>query len=203
MGISSAIPPKVSDLYTANRHGWKLWLTHHSIYPRSIALCAVLAITGCGVPRQVTVMPGNRLATNTEPNPQAAPSFTMTAQPASPVQAPSPCPGCIGVGYNSDATMQVELASAGFIGTVNLSVSGLPTGVVLASPIAPVALNVGDAPAVQVIPVNLYVLPGAAPGSYPFTIVGSPAPGSNSTAVVTIPLVLTVTSGASTAWSAQ
>jgi hypothetical protein len=32
--IRSVIPPKVSDLDTSNRRGWRLWLIHNSLYPR-------------------------------------------------------------------------------------------------------------------------------------------------------------------------
>lgn len=46
--VRPSIPPKVSDLYTANRRGWKLWLAHNTLYPRlAVALCAVLlCLTG-------------------------------------------------------------------------------------------------------------------------------------------------------------
>lgn len=203
MAISSVIPPKVSDLHTANRRGWKLWLNQNAIYPKmALALC-VLAITGCGVSRQVSVTPGNRVPATTpsEPSTQAAPSFKMSVQTASPVKAPLPAPsGAIGVGYSSEATVAVELASSGFIGTVNVSLSGLPAGVTLASPVSPVLLNVGGGAANQAIPVELYVSPGTLPGSYQFSVIGTPSANSNSLTPVQIPVTLTVTSGASAAW---
>lgn len=171
----------------------------------SVLVLSISAITGCGSQRSITLTQATRLADSgpSEPTAKAAPSFTMTAQPGS-VKAPLPAPvGAIGVGYDSDASISVELTSVNFIGQVNLSLSDLPSGVTPASPVAPVSLDFGGAPAVQVIPVELYVLPSVLSGSYSFSVIGTPAPGSNSTAAVTTPLVLTVTSAASAAWSAQ
>lgn len=167
----------------------------------ALILATTALVTGCGSQRSLSVTPGTRLTTITRPEPtrQTVPSFTMALQSPAPVRAPAPCPGCIGVGYDSETSLQVELTALdGFIGQVALSVSGLPPGITLAAPVPPVALNTGNAPSIQVIPVQLYVLPGVAPGAYSFTIVGA-----SSSAAVNLPVVLTITSPASAAWRAQ
>ena len=84
-----------------------------------------------------------------------------------------------------------------------MTVSGLPAGIVLLpslTPIAPVELNVGNQPAIQVINVDLYVLPGVKPGGYNFSIVGTPTKGADSAQALTLPATLVVTSGAQATW---
>jgi hypothetical protein len=103
------------------------------------------------------------------------------------------------VGYDNAVSLPLQLTSTGFIGQVSLSIAGLPATVFITQAPAPVSLNVGGAPAIQVVNVPLYVLPGATPGSYPLTIVGTPLPGAYPTAPVRLPVTLTITS----AWGAQ
>jgi hypothetical protein len=43
--------------------------------------------------------------------------------------------------------------------------------------------------------------PGAAPGSYPFTVVATPLPGANNITPVSLPVTLAITSAASAAWA--
>jgi hypothetical protein len=144
------------------------------------ALLAIVAITGCGSPRVLSVTPGTHLA-----SPADSPAFTMTvAQPES-VQAPAPCDSpCIGEGYDSTVSVPVVLTSTGYSGPVQLSVSGLPAAVAFVQgPIAPVTLVYGEP---QTVNVKVYVLPGAAAGSYEFTV--------GATNGIMLPVTLTITS---------
>jgi hypothetical protein len=169
-------------------------------------ILSISVIVGCGSPRSLSVSPGTRLAATTqpEPTPREQPSFTMEIQEPANVQTPLPCPGCIGVGYDNSVSLPLQLTSTGgFIGRVTLSVSGLPADVFMPQALAPVSLNVGNGAANQLVNVNLYVMPGVTPGSYPLTIVGTPLPGANSTAPVSLPVTLTITSGVDAAWRAQ
>jgi hypothetical protein len=165
----------------------------------------VCLIAGCGSPRTVTVVPGTRLTATTpsEPSAQTAPTFTMALQNPATVQAPPPCEGCIGEAYDNAVSLPVQLTSSGFIGQVSLTVSGLPSTVFMPQSLAPVPLDLGDAPAGQVVSLQLYVLPGAAPGSYPFKVVATPLPGANSIAPVSLPVTLTITSAVNAAWRAE
>jgi hypothetical protein len=150
-------------------------------------LVSSIVITGCGSPRSLSVAPGARLAT-----PADSPAFTMSIQQPAVVDAPPPCAGCIGEGYDSTVSVPVLLTSTGYSGPVQLSVAGLPASVAFVqTPIAPVTLAYGEP---QTVDVRVYVLPGAASGSYGFTV---------SAANVTMPVALTVTSSASAAWRAQ
>jgi hypothetical protein len=118
------------------------------------------------------------------------------------VQAPAACPGCVGLVYDSAVVIPVQLRSTeGFIGKVALSVAG-PSGVLTppAWALPPVALNYGNAPDMQVVNVELYVMPGVAAGSYQLTLTATPLPGANYTSPVALPVVLTVTSGPDAAW---
>jgi hypothetical protein len=130
----------------------------------------------------------------------------MAATPASVQTPPASYIGGIGVGYDNYVSLPVTLTSVnGFSGKVNLSVADLPEGVVTSSalfsqPIPPVALDIGNSPAVEVVSIGIYVMPGVAPGTYSFSITGSPLAGSNNSAPVTLPATLTVTSGGSAAW---
>jgi hypothetical protein len=127
----------------------------------------------------------------------------MELQKPATVQAPPACQGCIGVGYDNAVSLPLQLTSTGFIGQVSLSVAGLPATVFMPQAPAPVSLNVFGAPAIQVVNVPLYILPAATPGTYPLTIVGTPLPGANSTAPVSLPVTLTITSAVDAAWRAQ
>jgi hypothetical protein len=109
------------------------------------------------------------------------------AQPES-VQAPAPCNGCIGEGWDTSVVLPIQLTSTGYSGPVQISVAGLPAAVAFVqTPIPPVTLAYGEP---QTVDVRVYVLPGAASGSYGFTV---------SAANVTMPVTLTITS----AWSPQ
>ena len=153
------------------------------------ALLAIVAITGCGSPRSLSVAPGTRLAATAD-----SPAFTMTVQQPGNVQAPPACDGCIGEGYDSTVSVPVLLTSTGYSGPVQLSIAGLSAAVAFVQqPIPPVTLADGEP---QTINVKVYVLPGAAPGSYEFTVNSSPVTPA-------MPVTLTVTSGAVAAWSAQ
>jgi hypothetical protein len=133
-------------------------------------------------------------------------SFTMAATPASVQTPPASYIGGTGVGYDNYVALSITLTSVnGFSGRVSLSVAGLPEDVVTSSalfsqPIPPVALDFGNSPAVEVVSIGIYVMPGVAPGTYSFSIAGSPLAGSNNAAPVMLPATLTVTSGGSGAW---
>jgi predicted small lipoprotein YifL len=152
------------------------------------ALLAIVAITGCGSPRSLSVTPAARLAATTQ-----QPAFTMTVQEPATVSAPPPCAGCIGEGYDATVSVPVVLTSTGYSGPVQLSIAGLPAAVAFVQgPIPPVTLVYGEP---QTVNVNVYVLPGATPGSYEFTVSATNGP--------TMPVALTITSAASAAWRSR
>ena len=68
---------------------------------------------------------------------------------------------------------------------------------------APIALDYAGAPSVVVANLQLFAMPGLAPGEYQFTLTATPLAGSNSAPAVSLPVVLTVTSGAQAAWEVQ
>jgi hypothetical protein len=172
-----------------------------------LALCCSLSlatsfVTGCASPHVAYIIPGSPSPTHTT----ELSCFTMAATPASVQTPPASYIGGIGVGYDNYVSLPVTLTSVnGFSGQVSLSVAGLPEGVVTSSalfsqPIPPVALDFGNSPAVEVVSIGIYVMPGVAPGTYSFSITGFPLAGSNNAAPVILPATLTVTSGGGGAW---
>lgn len=145
------------------------------------ALLTIAAITGCGSRRTLSVAPGTHLA-----SPADAPAFTMTVQQPANVQAPAACEStCIGEGYDSSVSLSIVLTSTGYSGPVTLSVSGLPAAVAFVQePIPPATLTYGQS---QTVKVKLYVFPGAAAGSYDFTL-------SAANGTVSAPVTLSITS---------
>jgi hypothetical protein len=163
---------------------------------------AISFVTGCASPQVAYIIPGSSSPTHaTELS-----TFTMTATPASVQTPPASNIGGIGVGYDTYVSLLVTLTSVNeFSGQVSLSVAGLPEGIVTSStlfsqPIPPVALDFGNSPNVVIVSIGIYVMPGAAPGTYSFSITGSPLAGSNNPAPVMLPATVTVTRGGSGAW---
>ena len=199
MAKSSVVP----ELRRNNQRGWRLWLAHTSMY-RAALTAAIVAITGCAVPRTVTVTPAvipQHHAPAPSPKPSSA-RFTLAATNPAAVNAPASCDSCVGVGYSSDVSIPVEITAEAFVGQVALSMAGLPSTVIAPSTLepAPIALGYGNAGTEASATVQLYVAPGAAPGIYPFSVVGTPVTGSNSTEPESLPLFLTITSAASAGW---
>jgi hypothetical protein len=155
----------------------------------SFALVLIL-VTGCASPHQATISPGAPVAAS---QPSAAPGFNLAVQEPAAVQAPPPCPGCIGLGYDGYAALTVTVTSTAYSGPIQISIAGLPAAVALVpTPIPQVTLNYGTPLTVSL---TVYVLPSAEPGTYGFTVTAL----GQSPVAQTMPAVLTVTSGDS-AW---
>ncbi len=159
-----------------------------------LSFLSITAVVGCGSPRTITAVPGNPTVKS---SPSSAPGFSLTvAQPAS-VPSPPPCPGCIGEATDGSTVLSIQITSTAYSGPVQLSVAGLPVDVAFVQLIPSVTLNYGEP---QTVTVTVYVLPAAAPGAYRFTV---SALGDGSAVALTLPVTLTITSGASSSWGAN